>query len=83
MPAAQEEQRGEIRNHGQLTPPLEETPKRARVSVGVDSLAGAASNPWLGLLLAALVAFVTLGIVLYLIRRNIRLALAAPQGDIA
>jgi len=56
---------------------------RGRLVQGGLSLSGAAANPWLGLLLAAVVAFVTLGLVLYLVRRNIRAALAAPQGDIA
>ncbi len=33
-------------------------------------------TPWLGLVLAAVVAFITLGMILWLIRRNIRTALA-------
>jgi hypothetical protein len=53
---------------------------RGRLVQGGLSLSGASTNPWLGLVLAAVVAFVTLGIVLYLVRRNIRAALAAPQG---
>ena len=40
------------------------------------SLTGATSNPWLGLVLAAVVATITLGMILWLIRRNIHTALA-------
>jgi RsiW-degrading membrane proteinase PrsW (M82 family) len=40
------------------------------------SLTSASSNPWLGLILAAVVAVITLGMILWLIRRNIRTALA-------
>ncbi len=40
------------------------------------SLTSASSNPWLGLVLAAVVAILTLGMILWLIRRNIRTALA-------
>jgi uncharacterized membrane protein len=40
------------------------------------SLTSAASNPWLGLVLAAVVAIITMGLILWLIRRNIRTALA-------
>ncbi len=40
------------------------------------SLTSASSSPWLGLLLAAVVAILTLGMILWLIRRNIRTALA-------
>jgi RsiW-degrading membrane proteinase PrsW (M82 family) len=43
------------------------------------SLTSAASNPWLGLVLAAVVACITLGMILWLIRRNIRTALAEKQ----
>jgi RsiW-degrading membrane proteinase PrsW (M82 family) len=40
------------------------------------NLSGAATNPWLGLMLAAVVATLTLGIILWLIRRNIKTTLA-------
>jgi hypothetical protein len=40
------------------------------------SLTSASSSPWLGLVLAAVVAIFTLGMILWLIRRNIRTALA-------
>jgi RsiW-degrading membrane proteinase PrsW (M82 family) len=40
------------------------------------SLTSASSNPWLGLVLAAVVAILTLGMILWLVRRNIRTALA-------
>ncbi len=40
------------------------------------SLTSASTNPWLGLLLAAVVAIITLGMILWLIRRNIQTALA-------
>jgi hypothetical protein len=41
------------------------------------SLSGGAANPWSGLILAAVVAFVCLGAVSWLIRRNVQSALAA------
>ena len=40
------------------------------------SLTSAATNPWWGLVLAAVVAIITMGMILWLIRRNIRTALA-------
>jgi len=40
------------------------------------SLTSASTNPWLGLVLAAVVALITLGTLLWLIRHNIRTALA-------
>ena len=40
------------------------------------SLTSASTNPWMGLVLAAVVALITLGTILWLIRRNIRTALA-------
>ena len=40
------------------------------------SLTSASSNPWMGLVLATVIAFLTLGLILWLIRRNIRTALA-------
>ncbi len=43
---------------------------------GGISLSGAASNPWLGLVLAAGFAVLSMGMILWLIRRNIRTALA-------
>ncbi len=54
---------------------------RGRVVQGDLSLAGSGANPWLGLLLAALVAGLTTAIVLWLVRRNIKSALAAQPGD--
>ncbi len=39
------------------------------------SLTSASTNPWMGLLLAAVVALFTLGLILWLIRRNIRTTL--------
>jgi len=49
---------------------------RGAVTRGEVSLAGGASNPWSGLVLAALVAFACLGAVSWLIRRNVRMAMA-------
>lgn len=43
-------------------------------------IAARTASPWLGLLLATLVAVVTLGVLLYLIRRANRLTLAGEQG---
>ncbi len=40
------------------------------------SLTSSSTNPWMGLVLAAVVASFTLGMILWLIRRNIRTALA-------
>jgi RsiW-degrading membrane proteinase PrsW (M82 family) len=40
------------------------------------NLTSAATNPWWGLVLAAVVAIITMGMILWLIRRNIRTALA-------
>jgi RsiW-degrading membrane proteinase PrsW (M82 family) len=40
------------------------------------TISGATTNPWLGLVLAAVVAVITVGMILWLIRRNIRTALA-------
>jgi len=40
------------------------------------SLTGASTNPWLGLVLAAIVALISMGLILWLIRRNIHTALA-------
>ena len=56
---------------------------RGQVVQGGLSLSGSAANPWLGLLLAALVAGATTGLVLWLTRRNIKSALDAPQGETA
>jgi RsiW-degrading membrane proteinase PrsW (M82 family) len=53
---------------------------RGEVTRGGVSLSGGAANPWFGLILAGLVAFVCLGAVSWLIRRNVRVALAA-KGD--
>jgi RsiW-degrading membrane proteinase PrsW (M82 family) len=49
---------------------------RGRIVQRGISLAGASTNPWLGLILAAVVAVITMGVILWLIRRNIRTALA-------
>ncbi len=50
---------------------------RGRVSTGGISLAGSVASPWWGLALAAVVAAVILGLLVWLIRRNIKSALAA------
>ncbi|MBI5943979.1 MAG: PrsW family intramembrane metalloprotease [Chloroflexi bacterium] len=44
---------------------------RGLVSQTSVSLSGAAANPWPGLALAAIVAFATTGVVLWLVRRNL------------
>jgi RsiW-degrading membrane proteinase PrsW (M82 family) len=49
---------------------------RGRIVQTGISLTGPSTNPWFGLILAAVVAFLTLGLLLWLIRRNIRTALA-------
>jgi RsiW-degrading membrane proteinase PrsW (M82 family) len=49
---------------------------RLRVVQGGISLSGSSANPWMGLLLAAVVAILTTGIIFWLVRRNIRSALA-------
>ena len=49
---------------------------RGLVVQGGISLTGASANPWMGLVLAAVVALVTLGLILWLIRRNTQTALA-------
>ena len=50
---------------------------RGQLVAGGISLSGAASNPWIGLLLAAVVAAGTTWLLTWLVRRNIRAALAA------
>jgi RsiW-degrading membrane proteinase PrsW (M82 family) len=50
---------------------------RGTITRGSVSLSGGAVNPWLGLILAAVVAFLCLGAVTWLIRRNVKSALAA------
>lgn len=51
---------------------------RGRVTTGSISLTGSSlASPWWGLVLAALVAAVILGLLIWLIRRNIKMALAA------
>jgi RsiW-degrading membrane proteinase PrsW (M82 family) len=50
---------------------------RGRVVRTGVSLTGASVNPWLGLVLAAVVALVITGVVLWLVRRNIKSAQAA------
>lgn len=47
---------------------------RGRVVQTGISLSGSSANPWLGLALAAAVALVTTGVILWLIRRNLRAA---------
>lgn len=49
---------------------------RGRVVQSGISLTSASVNPWMGLVLAALVAVVITGIILWLVRRDIRLTLA-------
>jgi len=49
---------------------------RGRIVQSGISLTAASTNPWMGLVLAAVVALITLGLILWLIRRNIRTALA-------
>jgi RsiW-degrading membrane proteinase PrsW (M82 family) len=49
---------------------------RGRIVQTGISLTGASTNPWLGLLLATVVAFITMGGILMLVRRNIRSELA-------
>ncbi len=50
---------------------------RGRITSGGISLSGSTASPWLGLVLAALVAAVILFLLMWLIRRNIKTALAA------
>ena len=50
---------------------------RGAVTRGGVSTLGGAANPWSGLILAAVVAFACLGVVSWLIRRNLKSALAA------
>jgi RsiW-degrading membrane proteinase PrsW (M82 family) len=50
---------------------------RGLITRGGISLSGSTGNSWLGLILAALVAAAILGLLLWLIRRNIKSALAA------
>jgi len=52
---------------------------RGRVVQSGISLTGASVNPWMGLVLAALVAVLTISIILWLVRRDIRLALSGKQ----
>ena len=49
---------------------------RGRITNGGISLTGSTANPWLGLILAAVVAAAVMGLLLWLIRRNIKSALA-------
>ena len=49
---------------------------RGLITRGSISLAGSTGNPWFGLILAALVAFAIMGLLVWLIRRNIKSALA-------
>lgn len=49
---------------------------RGLVTVGSISLSGSTGSPWFGLLLAAVVAFVVTGTLMWMIRRNIKTALA-------
>jgi RsiW-degrading membrane proteinase PrsW (M82 family) len=49
---------------------------RGRITRGGISLTGSTANPWWGLILAAVVAFAIMGLLVWLIRRNIKSALA-------
>ena len=49
---------------------------RGQITRGGINLAGSTGNPWLGLLLAAVVAIAIMGLLVWLIRRNIKSALA-------
>ncbi len=49
---------------------------RGRITRGGISLTGGTANPWWGLLLATVVAVAIMGLVVWLIRRNIKSALA-------
>jgi len=49
---------------------------RGLITRGGISLSGSTGSPWLGLVLAAVVAFAIMGLLLWLIRRNIKSALA-------
>jgi protease PrsW len=49
---------------------------RGRITQGGISLSGSTANPWLGLILAAFVAVAILGILIWMIRRNTKSALA-------
>ena len=49
---------------------------RGQVTRGGISLAGSTANPWFGLILAAVLALVIMGLLVWLIRRNIQAALA-------
>jgi protease PrsW len=48
---------------------------RGRITRGGISLTGSTANPWLGLILAAIMAAVLMGVLIWLIRRNIKSAL--------
>ena len=50
---------------------------RGLVTRGGVSLSGSTGSPWLGLILAAVVALFVMGLLVWLIRRNIKSALAA------
>ena len=52
------------------------------VQTGI-SLTSASSNPWMGLIVAAALAIITTGIILWLVRRDIRSALASETGRLA
>jgi len=52
---------------------------RGRIVQSGLSLTSASVNPWMGLVLAAVVAILTTGVVLWLVRRDIRLALSGKQ----
>ena len=49
---------------------------RGRLTHGAISLSGSTANPWLGLVLAAVVTALILALLMWLIRRNIKSALA-------
>lgn len=52
---------------------------RGRIVQTNISLTGASTNPWMGLVFATVVALFTLGLILWLIRRNIRTTLAEKE----
>ena len=56
---------------------------RGRVVQTGISLTSASSNPWMGLIVAAALAIITTGIILWLVRRDIRSALASETGRLA
>lgn len=56
---------------------------RGRVVSSGISLGSASANPWMGLLLAAILAVLTSGIILWLVRRDIKATLASENGRLS